>query len=740
MGKPSETLNKCRDESLRIMIFSHHKVDLEKLFNYINMVKPDLIVYVGKYSDNLNKPIYLSDPLHLVKTRAIQCFSEGKIICGFSNYALILSEDHIKLQGIVQKIKNVNKIFLNAFSSNTRQMASIEDFNERILSRIVNGLKKQGFPVRIYESYTQQGCVNYDLIIYDNEMTNYRLISFTIKVKASSKTKLKLDYSISPIQVSDLLGFENLNFYEISLAELSNLRVYLVSPFTIKLDHQVTPWEYLSFLSRYGVLILYLRTCDFFDSSIQVRASFIDSHGNKHYMNHHGIRLRIGDFNILGTPFDIRGHLIHLLINSSDDYYLIEKKSDSCKSKRDIDNQQEELEKVTREKGDEDLKLLIISYCRSTRGVKDDLRNFLDDHGQKKSLIICICENNMNSDFRLINDQTLVIDLLPWHEMFDEVKFAIIDVNPSYGKIDMYRIDKMPPPLSDLSIEEKAEILRLEYSIPFTLKPRLRELLDRFGEKFVEDLPELSVIKNRYHIPWQVVFDLYEDGIKSRSQVLQLNEDSLKKLEKKRPIFRYHIQLMRNQIQRDISNSPFLLSPLPFSRLDEVMITDSEYMSSDHFVLIGFYDPVDNQIHQFPYSRLEEIRVFVKNHRDRLFIHYGGADSKIIEKLIKDSSINTFDLLQFVLLNLVVPSRWQNNLSEIHEALCGHKDDPWWESNFYSAIGFMKMAWCRTVLDPSADDFDRQECMRKLMETNRADLIALKEVVERLLKLPVKSR
>lgn len=100
--------------------------------------------------------------------------------------------------------------------------------------------------------------------------------------------------------------------------------------------------------------------------------------------------------------------------------------------------------------------------------------------------------------------------------------------------------------------------------------------------------------------------------------------------------------------------------------------------------------------------------------------------------------VNTWDLLPFIQTRVVIPQSYDNRLKSVHEALCGRKSDVWWEQNFYDVQPFEKLELCYRILDESTGEDERKEFMSRLLEINKADFLALGEIVKKLLELPIK--
>ncbi|MEM4311738.1 MAG: hypothetical protein QXX95_05055 [Nitrososphaerales archaeon] len=94
----------------------------------------------------------------------------------------------------------------------------------------------------------------------------------------------------------------------------------------------------------------------------------------------------------------------------------------------------------------------------------------------------------------------------------------------------------------------------------------------------------------------------------------------------------------------------------------------------------------------------------------------------------------TLNLLYRVQVSLVAPIS-SATLRDVHDVLCGHKEDEWWKKSFYEMDGFYKRTLCNRILKDPNDLSARKE----LMDANKADLIALGRIIQELPKLHTSS-
>ena len=82
------------------------------------------------------------------------------------------------------------------------------------------------------------------------------------------------------------------------------------------------------------------------------------------------------------------------------------------------------------------------------------------------------------------------------------------------------------------------------------------------------------------------------------------------------------------------------------------------------------------------------------------------------------------------------PKLYSVNLESVFDALCGSRmKDPFWRENFYTIDGIMKNGLCHRIIN---SNFNDEEAKRKILNANKADLIALKEILARIHNLKVK--
>jgi hypothetical protein len=224
-----------------------------------------------------------------------------------------------------------------------------------------------------------------------------------------------------------------------------------------------------------------------------------------------------------------------------------------------------------------------------------------------------------------------------------------------------------------------------------------------------------------------VVFKFYERGIR---RVDDINENVFQALlTEARGLDRTHLRRARAKFMREMKKGVVgLLTPFPLRESERVIIFDTEY--SERGVLYGFLDPSTGEIKQFWFDEVENAIKYLRDKKEYVFVHYGGRDKNILQEELRYDA-PTFNLLYFVQTSLVAPIDWAS-LENVHDALCGHMDDKWWETYFYEMGGLTKLVLCNKILNNPDDVKSRKE----LAQANKADIIALYRIMAKIKELP----
>ena len=130
-----------------------------------------------------------------------------------------------------------------------------------------------------------------------------------------------------------------------------------------------------------------------------------------------------------------------------------------------------------------------------------------------------------------------------------------------------------------------------------------------------------------------------------------------------------------------------------------------------------------------------------------VIIHYGGADRKILYNAFLEASGlreaekvkgQLYNVLSFFQTSLVSPKLRSVSLENVFDALCGTRiDDPFWKENFYMMDGIIKNGLCHRIVN---SNFNDEEAKRRILNANKADLLALKEILTCIRNLKVKTQ
>jgi hypothetical protein len=354
------------------------------------------------------------------------------------------------------------------------------------------------------------------------------------------------------------------------------------------------------------------------------------------------------------------------------------------------------------------------------------LRDFIEEE-KRVCLVICGHVHSCGGRYDRLNN-AVIVNVSSHDDPYSRANVALIAVEPD-GNVDV-RIDKLPSLLEYLfkrgttkeELVEKAR-LREEKAVYFI------EAAKKYGPEIYEYFEDLARIKFRYGLPWDVVFKFYERGIR---RVDDINENVFQiVLTETYGLDRVHLQIARAKFMREMKKGVVgLLTPFPLRESEKVIIFDSEY-NFERGVLYGFLDPSTGEIKQFWFDEVENAIKYLRDKKEYVFVHYGGKDKNILqEELHCDAP--TFNLLYFVQTSLVAPID-SASLENVHDALCGHMSGKWWETYFYEMDGLTKLILCNQILNNP----DNRKLRKQLAEANKADNLALHEIMTKIKELPV---
>lgn len=360
------------------------------------------------------------------------------------------------------------------------------------------------------------------------------------------------------------------------------------------------------------------------------------------------------------------------------------------------------------------------------------LREFIDEN-DNVILVVCGHVHREGGKYIIHNNGATIVNVSSHDSFIDKANIALITIDQ--GKVQNVEFFKLPSPLEIVFGKGSLRDAFIFLVEKVGFRPRQADVIIegylKFGMEFIRNLDRLANIKYKYGFTWDHIVDFYSLGVRSDND---LNEEIIKKL-LDQPKCKFKQNLRRALTKflriRKAEKEIFLLEPLPFSSDAKIIVFDLEYLP-DRPVLYGFYDLSNGEIKQFWFDGTEKLREYLKSKSDYIFVHWGGSDKKYIKEV--DPKINTVNLLYFVQTALVAPTD-SSTLESIHDVLCGHKNDNWWEKHFYYADGPLKSMLCNKVLRNPED----AESKSILAEMNKADIIALGRVIKRLFELKVKN-
>ena len=399
---------------------------------------------------------------------------------------------------------------------------------------------------------------------------------------------------------------------------------------------------------------------------------------------------------------------------------------------------------LTKDFANDDTKLIIVSHA-PPRGVLDRelsygsvnvgsvaLRDFVEENSQKIPLVICGHANSLGGRFEMLQD-TVIVNVSSPNDIYSKANISLINVD-EHGRVDI-KFYKLPSVIEEIfESGAKEEVLRKLKKEAVLSDPEAHlfiNMFEKYGRQFLEDLHMIARLKFGYGFSWDNVFKLYMRGVVSPEQINdEIVEDVMKNTHgiHKMHLKRAYAKILREREKGDI----YLLTKIPLE--DKIMLIDAEYVPEEGSikpVLYGFLDTTTGELKQFWFYETDKLVEYLNSKENYLFTYWGGADKKLLEML--KFRVRFLNLLYQVQISLVAPIE-TTDLKSVHDALCGHKNEDWWQSNFYDIDGLMKLMLCNRVLrDPN--DLEAQE---SLANANKADLLALKCIVDQLRKLPTK--
>jgi hypothetical protein len=207
-------------------------------------------------------------------------------------------------------------------------------------------------------------------------------------------------------------------------------------------------------------------------------------------------------------------------------------------------------------------------------------------------------------------------------------------------------------------------------------------------------------------------------------------------LDESRGIDKLHLRNAYVRVLREREGGNIrLLNSVPIPPADQVVVFDTEYLTDSgraEGVLYGFLDLETGELRQFWFDERSEAQKYLDTKCDKVFVFWGGADRKILHEELKIQA-QTLNLLARVQTSLIAPIS-STELREVHDILYGSlKEEKFWKHSFYEMDGILKGALCRRILKNPGD----VEARRKLADVNKADILALQHVMEKIVQLQI---
>ncbi|MEM0144067.1 MAG: metallophosphoesterase [Candidatus Parvarchaeum sp.] len=394
-------------------------------------------------------------------------------------------------------------------------------------------------------------------------------------------------------------------------------------------------------------------------------------------------------------------------------------------------------------------KLIVVSHC-PPYGILDHAIRFGEKNIGSKSLykfiqnrkpLLVICghvHSQGGRETKLSN--TVILNVASHDDQFARGNIAIIDIASNNFHVNWIKTRSN----FELAFENSKDIEELSKNLRELQLTRYEKeykyIIDaahNFGKSFIADFPELFwSIRMSYHYSIKNIIELYKMGVRNAADI---REEHVKKLIKTMPngIFRYNVWQAYLREKAKMLKKPIIDvdANRTWIQNNKIAYFDSEYVNSENVVLYGFL--VDNKIVQFDMTQKAEARKFVEEllmNKYKIF-HYAGQDRQVLinlfdkkeKKVVANSIINVFFMLQ---KQLGLPIKTMN----IHVVAAFLKYGK--EINADND-GFSKLKQCEFILSlyKEKKQFRGTEDYKELLKTNKADLIDLKEIIDRVRKI-----
>ncbi len=247
----------------------------------------------------------------------------------------------------------------------------------------------------------------------------------------------------------------------------------------------------------------------------------------------------------------------------------------------------------------------------------------------------------------------------------------------------------------------------------------------RLGTLLFENLEDLAHMKFELGLPWTLVMMLRELGVTSLDN---LAEEHFESIRPRAGMQISHLQqaLVKFKRLRLEGNSAFLIAPLDLPPTNKLICFDTEYDDKSQIVLFCFLDMGPNQSQQFWFDEINEIEKFVSRRGDHTFLHWGGSDKMLLNRVLGHDA-STFNLLYKVQTALVAQIN-SAQLKDVYDGLCGHNESSVWKDSFYDIDGIDKLSLCKKILEGANSSQEK----KRLAMANKLDTTALSAIVRRL--------
>jgi len=712
---PREVIDIPHEGEIRILAFSDYRIQrIEHLFRHIaeRREKPDIMIYAG---DDIQRFNYI--PWEVINARR----EEFPAKCGLGYFEEFtypwISVSSGRVRGPIIKFHvpkdrldspDIKSAILNRIRQLNALIEMVEDSINAYadlksgIQKVNASLKSSGLNLRVKLQEHSYG--GYTLHLHDEE--------FKMCIKKFDLPATNNNILVKVIESNDKFVTGYLQFSSTA----SNL------------------FEKLALLSKYGLAAVIGN-----DEHSYVRSMI----KGKNVYNVHYTLLRIGKFLILGQ----------------EGAAAVERYNPGYVNYREGDVKFH-LTLAARAKSPGD-KIIIVSHT-PPQGILDRairfgersigsraLRDFIEERNDV-ALVICGHVHSCGGSSGKLN-KALVVNVSSHDDPFSRANIAWIRLKPD-GTADV-KFEKLPSVVEDVLTEKGSaresviEALINRVGIAKTHAPAFFDCFVEYGKKFLDAIEDLAHLHFRYGFSWSHLTEMFRQGVIKESDVTE--EIISKVAEKFSGIERRNLQQFWRRFKSMQAESPYLLDEPRFLESSPIMLFDSEYAVAETNipVLYGFLNIETGEMKHFWKGEEKRMAAWLKKHlsKNMPILHYGGEDRKLLcnaisetlgpeeMRKVKERFVN---LLCFFQTSLVSPKLYSVSLENVFEALCGSRiDNPFWRENFYMIDGIMKNGLCHRIIN---SNFNDEEAKRKILNANKADLIALKEILARIHNLKVK--